>query len=81
MELREITRDIIKQVEELSGFPVQVMQDPKLPTIATVRIARGKTAFHTVIYKPTIGEPPDYAICQECVFVLRKFATRRILKL
>ena len=74
MELRKITRDIIQQVEEISGFPVQVTQDGKLQNIATVRIARGNNPFHFVIYKPNAGEPPDYAICHQSCFIIRKFS-------
>ena len=74
MELRQTTREIIRSVEELSGFPVQVMEDPKLDVIAKVRMARHAMPAHFVIYKPVVGEPPDYAICYQCGFILRKFA-------
>ena len=74
MELRKITRDIIQQVEEISGFPVQVTQDSKLQNIAVVRMARGNNPFHIVIYKPNTGEQPDYVICHECCFIIRKFS-------
>ena len=73
MKLREITRDIIHQLEEISGYPVQVIEDPKLTTIATIRIARGSVPAHTVIYKPSTGEDPDYAICWQCAFTKRIF--------
>jgi hypothetical protein len=75
LTLRQITRDIISLVEEKSGIPVRVTQDPNLPTLATVRIARkGSTPVHLVVYKPSPGESPDYAICFQCTYVLRLFS-------
>jgi hypothetical protein len=74
LKLREITRDIIRLVEERSGFPVQVLEDPDLPVIAQVRMARGTAPSHFVFYKPSEGESPDYTICHQCGFILRLFA-------
>ena len=74
MNLRQTTRDIIGLVEERSGFPVQVLEDPDLPVIAQVRMARGTAPSHFVFYKPSEGESPDYAICHQCGFILRHFA-------
>jgi len=74
LELRQVTREILRSAEEVSGLPVHVMEDPKLGTIATVRMARGAMPAHVVLYKPMPGEPPDYLICYQCGFILRKFA-------
>jgi hypothetical protein len=75
LSIRQTTRDIISLVEEQSGIPVRVVEDPKLQTLATVRIARkGVTPDHVVIYKPQAGEAPDYRICFECVYILRLFS-------
>ncbi len=53
LTLRQTTRDIIKLVETKSGIPVRVTEDPTLPTIATVRMARkGSVQAHLIIYKP-----------------------------
>jgi hypothetical protein len=71
--LREITREIIKLLEDVSGFPVVIKRDSNLPTIATVKIARRGMPGHMVIYKNIPGEPPDYPICFECAFALRLF--------
>ena len=66
---------MIALVEEKSGIPVRVTQDPKLPTIATVRMARkGSVPAHLIIYKPNPGELPDYQICFQCGFILRLFS-------
>ena len=74
MLLRQSSRDIIKSVEEQTGFPVQVLDDPKLPTMATVRIARGNIPAHVITFKPVSGEQPDYLIAYQCGFILRHFA-------
>jgi len=74
LELRQITREILKSVEETSGLPVHVIEETKLGTLATVRMARGTMPAHVVLYKPMPGEPPDYLICYQCGFVLRKLA-------
>ena len=41
VNLRQTTHDIIRLVEERSGFPVQVLEDPNLLVIAQVRMAHG----------------------------------------
>jgi len=76
LELRIITREVIKLLEDKSGIPVRVLQEPKLTTIAAVRIAReGSVPAHFVLYKPSAGESPDYAICFGCGYILRLFST------
>ncbi|MGD0002851.1 MAG: hypothetical protein ABSE06_01335 [Anaerolineaceae bacterium] len=75
MTLRDTTRDIIKLVETKSSIPVRVTQDPRLRTIATVRMARkGSVPTHLIVYKPNPGETPDYQICFECGYILRLFS-------
>jgi hypothetical protein len=76
LTLREITREIIQLVEEKSGIPVRVAEDPKLPTTAKVRMARkGASPLHLVVYKPYHGESPEYQIFYECTIILRIFST------
>ena len=74
MGLRETTRRIIALVEETSGFPVLVSEDPNLQTLATMRMARGGASAHTISYKPSPGTHPDYLIAYQCGFILRHFA-------
>jgi hypothetical protein len=61
-------------VEDVSGIPVQVTEDPKLQNLANVRMAR-KSGLpqHLIIYKSEIGEPPDYQICFQCGYIIRLF--------
>jgi hypothetical protein len=73
MSLRAATRDVITQVETITGRPVLVQADPSLAVLATVKMARGAAPAHLVRYKP--GDiAPDYVICFQCGFILRLFA-------
>ena len=75
LTLRQTTRNIIQLVEDKSGIPVRVTQDPKLPTMAAVHMARkGGSPVHLVLYKPFPGQSPDYQICFECTYILRLFS-------
>jgi hypothetical protein len=75
VNLRETTRDILSQVEQLTGFPVEVIEDRSLPTTAVVHMASRRTVpAHLVRYNPATGQPPDYLICAQCGFILRLFA-------
>jgi len=74
MNLRDTTRDIIDTVEQQTGFMVEVLEEPALPTMAVVHMARryGLPA-HVIRYRPSTNQPPDYLICFQCGFVLRLF--------
>lgn len=75
MELREITRNIISSLEEKSGYLVQLVEEPDLPTLATLRVARGNMPAHVLLYKPEHkNELPDYAICWQCYLLMRMYA-------
>jgi hypothetical protein len=75
VNLRDTTRDILSQVEHLTGFPVEVIEDRSLPTTAVVHMASRRTVpAHIVRTNPAAGQPPDYLICAQCGFILRLFA-------
>lgn len=78
MSLLPVTIEIIRQVESASGIPVEIRADPALPGshLAEVRIARGTSTTHLVLYKPDADERPDYLICYQCGFMLRLFKNR-----
>jgi hypothetical protein len=71
--LRQTTRSLITLVEAQTGKQVVVQDEPSLQTHATVRIARGDAPAHVIRYKPVAGEEPDYLICHQCGFILRKY--------
>jgi hypothetical protein len=72
--IRQVTQGIIKQVEEVSGFPVEVIPDRSLKTYATVRMARGGIDRHIISYNPGVASQPDYLIAYQCGFIIRKFS-------
>ena len=59
--LLEQTNTVIGEVERLSGRKVLVQEDPLIPTLATVRIARGSIPFHLVRYRE-ISNTVNYLI-------------------
>jgi hypothetical protein len=73
LSLLPTTREFLALIERETGYPVKVLEDPDLPTPATVRMARGNVPAHFVLYKPTRDEGLDYMICLQCGFVLRLF--------
>ena len=74
MKIREVTRKVIATLEQKSGYIVTVMEDPALPTLATIRIARGNLPAHLLSYKPgTKNETPDFAICWQCALAMRMY--------
>jgi hypothetical protein len=48
MNLREVTRTVIKRVEDASGCSVVVSEDASLKTLAASRIARGTNKIHLI---------------------------------
>jgi hypothetical protein len=49
-KLRDTTKKIISQLEEKSGYPVEVMEDKNLPVFASLRIARGALPAHILSF-------------------------------
>lgn len=74
MDLRPETREILKSVEELSGKPVEVVEDANQPHLARITRARGDASMHVLRVNPSLGEP-DYLIVYECGFILRLYET------
>jgi len=50
MKLRDTTKNIISKLEEVSGYPVQVVEDKSLATFAALRIARGILPAHILSF-------------------------------
>lgn len=74
MTLRETTKQIIALLEQKSGYLVHVMEDPNLPVISTINVARGNLPGHIITYKPGLkNEAPDYSIIFQCAMSIRMF--------
>jgi Homeodomain-like domain len=71
MSLREVTRTVLKLVEDASGCPVVVNEDRSLTTLAISRIARGANRVHSISFNPSAVREPDYLISYQCGFILR----------
>ena len=74
MKLREVTRKLIAALEEKSGYLVTVLDEPTLPTLASIRIARGNMPSHILSYRSVPkNEVPDFEICWQCALALRMY--------
>lgn len=74
IELRPETQAILQRAEEITGVPVEVMEDSTQSTLARITRARGGARSHLLRVNPTLGEP-DYLITYECGFMLRLYKT------
>src|SRR5829696_2355399 len=72
MHMLNDTTAVLKQVEETTDTPVEVITDPSLPTYASIKIARGAATHHILTYNPT-KPGVDYHVVYQCGFVLRLF--------
>jgi hypothetical protein len=72
MNMLKETTAVLKQVEEMSDTPVEVITDPSLPTYASIKIARGAATHHILTYNPT-KPGVDYHVAYQCGFILRLF--------
>ena len=72
MNVRSETRDILEKVEELTGTPVEIIEDPTIPQLATIARAHSGVPFHLLRINSSLGEP-DYLIIYECDFILRLY--------
>ena len=75
MPLKPVTREFLPLVERETGYPARLVEEPELPTLARVQIARGNVPAHLVQYRPARDDSVDYLICYQCGFVLRLFET------
>ena len=72
--LRQTTLDLLDLVQTVSGYPAVVSPNPGLETTATLRMARGSVAVHSIEYNPDLVAEPDYYVAVQCGQILRFFA-------
>ena len=70
--LRPETMGILKQIESLSGRPVEFKPDSSLTLRATLQLARNGAPAHVLRYRPA-NEPLDYWVAYQAGFLLRLF--------
>lgn len=73
MELLPETQTLLTQVEELSGLPVEILQDAEQPYLARITRAKPGVPAHLLRINPTLVAP-DYLIVYECAFIVRMYA-------
>jgi len=73
MPLHPAAQQMIRKVEELSGKPVHVMEDPQIKVMAVATPARGAAPAHFLRYRPGV-ESLDYVIVYQLGFVERQFS-------
>jgi hypothetical protein len=73
LDLRSVTKSVLREVETLSGKPVEFVADDELPVMATMQIARRGAPCHLLRYRPG-GGPLDYLVVHQAGYVLRLFA-------
>jgi hypothetical protein len=71
--MRPVVEKILAEVEQRSGLPVLVYEDPSLTTIATIVYARGGAPAHLLSYRPQGGDP-SYQIAFQAGHALRFFS-------
>jgi len=68
--MNEITQNLLQRVEEMSGKPVFVQADARIPS-AVIRLARGTAPAHVVQYNPSLEDSADYVVSYQCGYALR----------
>lgn len=70
MNLSADTQQILDQLEQTTGKPVNLLPNPALPVHATIKAAKGSAPAHFLSYKPSLPGL-DYAVAFQCAFLLR----------
>ena len=71
--MRDEARSAMRAVEEATGVPVLVTDDPSLRTMATIKPAKLGAPAHLLRYNPKFAALADYLIAFQCGFALRLF--------
>lgn len=74
MPLHPETSSILKEVENLSGRLVHVIEDPDLSVMATISTARGMAPAHFLRYRPGT-KAVDYLVAYQLGFLVRLFSS------
>jgi hypothetical protein len=81
MKLRDTTKNIISKLEEVSGYPVQAVEDKSLATFASLRIARDALPAHILSFNAPPHFSLDFLICWQCSLGLRLFEREQKLQI
>jgi len=66
MKPAEAQQRAINEIEELSGKPVVLQEDSRLPNLAKIQIASGLRPLHVLSYNPSAVCELPYLVCFQC---------------
>lgn len=69
---REVSRNALHEAEDLSGYQVVVMESSSLPTLSTIRFARGSAPAHVIEYRSDYAWAVDYLVVFQCGMLRRR---------
>jgi hypothetical protein len=69
--IRDTSRVLLGLAEAQAGVPVTVVEDPQLPTMGALRLARDQAPSHFILYHPSCAPILDYLICFHSAMILR----------
>ncbi len=70
-DIRDTSRILLGLAEAKEGVPVTVVEEPQLSTMAALRVARGESPSHFILYNPSCAAILDYLICFHSAMLLR----------
>ncbi len=71
-ELLLETKEILAEVDRVTGWPVEIIADSEQPHLARMTRARSGVPAHLLRLDPTV-EAADYLVAYQCGFVIRLF--------
>ncbi len=66
MKPAEAQQRVLNELEELSGKPVVLQEDSRLPNLAKIQIASGLRPVHVLSYNPAAVPELPYLVCFQC---------------
>jgi hypothetical protein len=73
VNLKESTKAILSETQDLTGKPFEFRHDPSLPVLASVKIARSSMSNHIVTYSGTDPSALSHQIAHECGHINRYY--------
>ena len=71
-EARRNSRDALREAERLAGAQVIVVEAQSLPTLSTIRFARGSNPAHVIEYRSDYAWAVDYLVVYQCGMLRRR---------
>lgn len=71
MSLTEIQQAALNALEQISGKPVVLQEDTRLPNLARIQIATADRPVHILSYSPQAAAELPYLVCFQCELAKR----------